>query len=218
MSKPQGAVSETYLRPATYQFVLDAPPHKVAQVQGIGVSLYIFGRSAYPCIAAGPKFGRYIGKPFEYDDSGPGSWLILDERRIQPGKDILAPDTAGRCRERMPGPLGAACATLAPDWSCEVVSPLRASWIWAKKARCAPERMSVTCGWLTRSAVHWTQGSWSARIALRLPRCNAMRQFRNHRLRASVSVLAICGGSDCSQSTPDETTVETEPAPIELSR
>ena len=121
MSKSQAALSETDSHRATYQDVLDAPPHKVAEV--VNGTLYIFDRPAYPHVVAGSKLGRYIGTPFEDGHGGPGGWWILDEPQIHLGEDIVVPDIAGWRRERMPVPPATAYTTLVPDWVCEVLSP-----------------------------------------------------------------------------------------------
>jgi Uma2 family endonuclease len=49
--------------------------------------------------------------------------LILDEPELHLGDDIIVPDLAGWRRERMPEMPDAAYFTLAPDWTCEVLSP-----------------------------------------------------------------------------------------------
>ena len=121
MSKSQAAVSETDSRRATYQDVVDAPPHKVAEVvDGI---LHIFDRPASRHTLASSRLGRYIGTPFEDGHGGPGGWWIVDEPQLHLGEDIVVPDLAGWRRERMPVFPDVAYFTLAPDWVCEVLSP-----------------------------------------------------------------------------------------------
>ncbi len=107
---------------ATYQDVLDAPPHKVAEI--VGGKLYINPRPASPQAVAKTRLGSLIGMPFDLGCGGPGGWWILFEPELHLGEDIVVPDITGWQRERMPVfPTGDYC-TLAPDWVCEVLSPL----------------------------------------------------------------------------------------------
>ena len=112
-------------RRATYQDVLDAPPHKVAEV--VDGRLYLHSRPAPPHAVAGSSLGIEIGGSFGRSRSGFGGWWILDEPELHfggsPGKDILVPDVAGWRRERMPAMPETAYFTLRPDWVCEVLSP-----------------------------------------------------------------------------------------------
>ena len=106
---------------ATYQDVLDAPPHRVAEV--VDGVLYTNPRPALPHARASSSLGVKIGGPFDHDADGPGGWWIIDEPELHLGEDILVPDLAGWRRERMPDFPDAAYSTLAPDWVCEVLSP-----------------------------------------------------------------------------------------------
>ena len=121
MSKLKAAQPETDSRRATYQDVLDAPPHKVAEV--VDGTLYIFDRPAVAHSIARSVLGSTIGPPFLHGRSGLGVWWIVDEPQIHLGEDIVVPDIAGWRGERMSVPPDAAYFTLAPDWVCEVLSP-----------------------------------------------------------------------------------------------
>ena len=106
---------------ATYEDVVDAPPHRVAEiVDGV---LHTNPRPALPHARARSSLGVKIGGPFDHDAGGPGGWWIIDEPEMHLGEDILVPDIAGWHRERMPDFPDAAYSTLAPDWVCEVLSP-----------------------------------------------------------------------------------------------
>ena len=107
-------------RRATYQDVLDAPAHQVAEiVDGV---LQTHPRPAMPHARASSVLGGKIGGPFDYDAGGPGGWWTIDEPELHLGEDILVPDVAGWRRERMPEYPDTAYVTLAPDWVCEVLS------------------------------------------------------------------------------------------------
>ena len=108
-------------RRATYQDVLDAPPHKVAEV--IDGTLHTQPRPAMSHARASSILGMEVGSTYDRGRSGPGGWWIIDEPELHLGEDIVVPDLAGWRRETMPDYPDAAFCTLAPDWVCEVLSP-----------------------------------------------------------------------------------------------
>ena len=108
-------------RRATYQDVLDAPPHKVAEV--IAGTLHTHPRPAMRHARASSGIGAKIAPPFDFGDDGPGGWWIIFEPELHLGEDIVVPDLAGWRRESMPEYPDAAYCTIAPDWVCEVLSP-----------------------------------------------------------------------------------------------
>ena len=114
------SAAPTRLR-ATYQDVLDAPPHQVAQILD-GV-LHTHPRPAMTHAHASSSLGMTLGPPFHQGSDGTGGWWIVDEPEVHLGDDILVPDLVGWRRERMPGFPDTAYVTLAPDWVCEVLSP-----------------------------------------------------------------------------------------------
>ena len=105
---------------ATYQDVLDAPAHQVAEI--IDGTLHTHPRPAVPHTRASSVLGRKIGTPYDDDTTGSDGWWILDEPELHLGDDVLVPDLAGWRRERMPELPDAAYVTVAPDWACEVLS------------------------------------------------------------------------------------------------
>ena len=107
-------------RPATYQDVLDAPAHLVAEI--IDGTLYTHPRPAPAHAVASSVLGGELGPPFHRGQGGPGGWWILDEPELHIGEDVVVPDLAGWRRERMPELPDTAYFALAPDWVCEVLS------------------------------------------------------------------------------------------------
>ena len=107
-------------RRATYQDVLDAPAHLVAEI--VSGTLYTHPRPAPQHATASSVLGGMLGPPFHRGDGGPGGWRILDEPELHLGEDIVVPDLAGWRRERMPELPDTAYFTLAPDWVCETMS------------------------------------------------------------------------------------------------
>jgi hypothetical protein len=108
--------------PASYQDVLDAPRHMVAEL--IRGALHLHPRPASRHARASSQLGIRIGGPFdEGAGDGPGGWWIIDEPELHLGPDVVVPDLAGWRRERMPDFPDAPWFELAPDWVCEVLSP-----------------------------------------------------------------------------------------------
>jgi Uma2 family endonuclease len=108
-------------RRATYDDVLQAPEHKVAEI--VDGELYLSPRPASRHALAEASLAMLLGPPFHYGRGGPGGWWIVMEPELHFGEDVLVPDLAGWRRERMPEFPKAAYFTLAPDWVCEVLSP-----------------------------------------------------------------------------------------------
>ena len=107
-------------RRATYQDVLDAPAHRVAEI--VDGTLYTHPRPAPPHAVASSYLGDELVGPFGKGRGGPGGWWIIDEPELHLGEDILVPDLAGWRRERMAQLPDTAYFALAPDWVCEVLS------------------------------------------------------------------------------------------------
>ena len=136
-------------RRATYQDVLDAPAHQVAEI--INGTLYTHPRPAAPHARASSVLDRKIGGPFDDVAGGPGGWWIIFEPELHLGEDIVVPDLAGWRRERMPDYPDTAYSTLAPDWVCEVLSvSTRADSICTRSARSTLAKASGTSGSSTR--------------------------------------------------------------------
>jgi Uma2 family endonuclease len=108
-------------RRATYQDVLDAPPHKVAEI--IDGELILSPRPAGPHSAAATALTEELGPPFKRGRGGPGGWIILYEPELHLEGHILVPDVGGWRRETMNVVANEAYFTIRPDWVCEVLSP-----------------------------------------------------------------------------------------------
>jgi Uma2 family endonuclease len=106
---------------ATYDDVLAAPPHKVAEI--VDGELILSPRPAARHAAAASVLSEELGPPFKRGRGGPGGWLIVYEPELHFTNDVLVPDLAGWRRERMAVLPDAPFMTLPPDWICEVLSP-----------------------------------------------------------------------------------------------
>ena len=123
MEATNSAIEDNVSTPAgraTYQDVLDAPEHVVAEI--IDGTLHTHPRPAPRHALASSVLTGRLGPPFHRGDGGPGGWWILTEPELHLGEEILVPDLAGWQRERMPELPDTAYFTLAPDWTCEVLS------------------------------------------------------------------------------------------------
>ncbi len=105
---------------ATYQDVLDAPPHQVAEL--IDGTLHTHPRPALPHAQAASVLGEELGPPFKRGRGGPGGWILLYEPEVHLGEDVLVPDLAGWRRETLPELPDAPYLSIAPDWLAEVLS------------------------------------------------------------------------------------------------
>jgi Uma2 family endonuclease len=108
-------------RGATYQDVLDAPEHLVAEI--IGGELRLSPRPGGPASSVATKLTGELVPPFNNGRGGPGGWIIVLEPELHLGDEIVVPDLAGWRTERLPAVPEGAFFTLPPDWICEVVSP-----------------------------------------------------------------------------------------------
>ncbi len=111
----------TESRQATYQDVLDAPPHKVAEV--IAGTLHAHPRPAMRHAWASSRHGGRLDDPFNPGSGELCGWWIVDKPELHLGEDIVVPDLVGWRRETMPEYPDAAYCKIAPDWVCEVLSP-----------------------------------------------------------------------------------------------
>lgn len=121
-------------RVATYQDVLSAPEHLVAEI--VNGERVLSPRPGMAHAAASSALGEELGPPFKRGRGGPGGWLILDEPELHLSKHVLVPDLAGWRRERLPTLVtDAPYMALSPDWVCEVLSPSTARLDRVQKRR-----------------------------------------------------------------------------------
>jgi len=108
-------------RPATYQDVLDAPAHMVAEI--VRGSLHVHPRPRPQHLVVSSSLGDELVGPFQKGRGGPGGWWIFDEPELHVGDHVLVPDLAGWRRERMSALPRTAWFEVVPDWVCEILSP-----------------------------------------------------------------------------------------------
>ncbi len=135
-------------RKATYDDVLAAPEHLVAEI--LDGELFLSPRPATPHANASSVLGADVLGAFHRppgDPPRPGGWWILDEPELHLRDDIVVPDIAGWRRERLPRIPNAAWIDVAPDWLCETLSPSTAAIDRGRKLRIYA-REGVRCVWL----------------------------------------------------------------------
>ena len=111
-------------RKATYDDVLAAPEHKVAEI--LDGELFLSPRPAFPHGNATSVLGGELSGAFHRppgDPPRPGGWWIINEPELHFGADVVVPDIAGWRRVRMPSLPSTPWCELAPDWLCETLSP-----------------------------------------------------------------------------------------------
>ena len=121
MDKSQTEVNETTSRPATYQDVIDAPPHLVAEI--VDSVLYTRSRHTFEYGYAAGALLIKLGSHFGQGSGDPRGWWIFPEPEVHLGDDVLVPDLAGWRQECMPRIPDGVHTDLAPDWVCEILSP-----------------------------------------------------------------------------------------------
>lgn len=110
---------------ATYQDVLDAPEHMIAEV--IDGELFLMTRPARAHTRSFSTLGSFLVGAFQLGSGGPGGWTILLEAELHLGADpdILVPDIAGWRAGRLTDDpeRDEAFVEVTPDWVCEILSP-----------------------------------------------------------------------------------------------
>lgn len=114
-------MNEPARRLATYEDVLAAPEHQVAEI--LAGELHLHPRPAGPHAAAATAMSDELGPPFKRGKGGPGGWIILFEPELHLGGDILVPDLVGWRRTTMGHVANVPYFEIRPDWVCEVLSP-----------------------------------------------------------------------------------------------
>lgn len=109
-------------RNATYQDVLDAPEHMIAEL--IDGELFLQPRPAKPHTQTASSLGAQLHVAFQLGQGGPGGWWILDEPEVHFGAQVLVPDLGGWRKSEVPTfDRSLAYYAERPDWVAEVLSP-----------------------------------------------------------------------------------------------
>lgn len=140
-------------RRATYDDVLAAPEHKVAEI--LDGDLFLSPRPAFPHARATLRLGAMLDA-FD-EESGtparPGGWLFLFEPELHFADDVVVPDLAGWRRDRVPRIPNVPWHGVAPDWVCETLSPSTARIDRTRKLAIYA-REGVRHAWLVDPTAH----------------------------------------------------------------
>lgn len=121
-------------KPATYEDVLAAPEHLVAEI--VDDELHLSPRPASPHAIALSALAAELVTEFGYGRAGNrGGWVILAEPELHVVGQVMVPDVAGWRRARVPEVPKVPFFELAPDWLCEVISPATGALDRSKKMR-----------------------------------------------------------------------------------
>jgi len=134
------------MRRATYEDVLNAPRHKVAEI--LDGELFLSPRPGPRHAFTSSELGAFFLNGLRSSGGGAG-WWILDEPELHLGAEVVVPDIAGWRRERLPALPPEAYFTLAPDWACEVLSPSTERLDRSRKLR-VYAAAGVTHAWLVK--------------------------------------------------------------------
>jgi len=107
-------------RPAVYADLEAVPPELVAEIID-GVLRTHPRPSPRHGLSASALGARLMGL-YQFDRSGPGGWVFIDEPELHLGTDVLVPDIAGWRRERFLHVPETSYLEIVPDWVCEVLS------------------------------------------------------------------------------------------------
>jgi Uma2 family endonuclease len=157
-------------RRATYEDVLNAPEHKVAEI--IDGVLYLSPRPAAEHGVATTELATELNAALKKARGGPDGWRFVIEPELHFGHDVLVPDIAGWRQSRMPSAPTGPFITLAPDWLCETLSPSTAKLDRTKKLL-VYAREQVPHVWLvdpkrkTLEALKLRGSSWITRATYR---------------------------------------------------
>jgi Uma2 family endonuclease len=138
-------VVTTAKRHATYDDVLNAPDHLIAEI--VDGELHTSPRPQ-------GRHGRAMGgiharlhRAFDDGEGGPGGWWMAIEPELHLGPDVMVPDVCGWRRDRVPEYDPGPAWEIAPDWVCEVLSPSTGRYDRMRKLP-AYARHQVDYAWL----------------------------------------------------------------------
>lgn len=140
-------------RPATYQDVLDAPEHVVAEL--LDQELFLQPRPAKPHLQTASALGAQLLMAFQLGRGGPGGWWILHEPELHLEGNVVVPDIAGWLRTEVPSlDTSVPYFEEKPHWVAEVLSPSTERLDRIRKLRLY-HRAEVAFAWLVHP-IHQT--------------------------------------------------------------
>jgi Uma2 family endonuclease len=132
---------------ATYQDVLDAPEHKVAEI--LDGELVLSPMLASRVAVAHSRLQRIVGRAV--DDARPGvdGWWIFSKPEVHLGEHVVVPDIGGWRRQDMPSFPDVDYFSTPPSWVCELLAPPTERFDRSRKLRIYAEA-GVGHAWLVK--------------------------------------------------------------------
>lgn len=117
-------MTETRIDQATYSVLSALPQGWVGEI--VEDELVASPRPLASQTRAAFMLGVELGEQLDPRRGGSGRWCFMRTPELHLGRDVLVPDLAGWRRDRMvlPPEPDEPFLTLAPDWVCEIVSPV----------------------------------------------------------------------------------------------
>ena len=117
----KSALAEHRPAKATYQDVLDAPPHMVAEI--LEGRLCMNARPAMKHSGATTRLLSLLAPIYETGIGTTGGWWFHMEPEVHLKEHVLVPDIAAWSVQTSPAPLTDPWSSIPPDWVCETLSP-----------------------------------------------------------------------------------------------
>jgi Uma2 family endonuclease len=151
------------MKRATYEDVLNAPEHRVAEL--LEGELILSPRPSARHAAAMAAIHGTLWSRFDGGERRPSGWIVLPEPELHFGTTVVVPDVAAWRRERLPSLPDQPWLEVAPDWICEVLSPSTARIDRGRKLKAYAEA-GVSHAWLvnpvdrTLEVLSLKDGAW----------------------------------------------------------
>jgi len=113
-------MSNLAFKQATYQDIIDLPENIVGEI--INGQLETHPRPATKHAVASSSIGAELVSLFQKGRGGPRGWWVIDEPECHLNSQVLVPDLADWCKQKMPKLPETAWFEAVPDWVCEVLS------------------------------------------------------------------------------------------------
>jgi Uma2 family endonuclease len=118
-------------RPATYDDLIALSDLFIAEI--VNGELHGTRRLPPRASCASSALGYRILAAYDKRSRGPEGWVVLRSVEIHLGPDVVVPDWAAWRRSRVPTLEGLDYMSLAPDWVCEVLTPVTVAFDKAQK-------------------------------------------------------------------------------------
>jgi Uma2 family endonuclease len=130
---------------ATYQDVLDAPEHKIAEI--LDGELFLSPMLAPRAGVAHSRLLAILGNAF--DHGAPGGWWMFGKPEVHLAEHVIVPDIAAWSRQDMPAFPDVEYFSTPPSWVCELLAPPTERFDRSRKLRIYADA-GVPHAWLVK--------------------------------------------------------------------